>query len=37
MGEKGREFVENNFSWNIIAKKFVIDIKKSIRIKNQLE
>ena len=31
MGEEGRKFVENNFSWNIIAKKFVIDIKKLIK------
>jgi len=23
MGEKGRTFVENNFSWNIIVKKFI--------------
>ena len=31
MGEEGTKYVENNFSWNIIAKKFVIDIKKLIK------
>jgi len=30
MGFAGRKFVEENFSWNIIAKKFVNDIKKMI-------
>jgi glycosyltransferase involved in cell wall biosynthesis len=30
MGSVGRKFVEENFSWNIIAKKFVNDIKKMI-------
>jgi glycosyltransferase involved in cell wall biosynthesis len=29
-GEEGRKFVENNFSWNIIANKFAVDIKKLI-------
>jgi len=30
MGFAGRKFVEDNFSWNIIAKKFVNDIKKMV-------
>ena len=29
MGEQGREFIKNNFSWDVIVKKFLEDIKKS--------
>jgi len=28
MGIEGRKFVEENFSWKIITKKFVKDLKK---------
>ena len=27
MGSKGRKFVEDNFSWNIIAKEFLKNLK----------
>jgi len=27
MGSSGRKFVEDNFSWEIIAKKFINDVK----------
>jgi glycosyltransferase involved in cell wall biosynthesis len=35
MGREGRKFVEESFSWDIIAKKFVIDIKELLNKKNQ--
>ena len=31
MGESGRDFVVNHFSWNIIAEKFVNDVKGLVR------
>jgi len=34
MGREGRKFVEESFSWDIIAKKFVIDIKELLNKKN---
>ena len=34
MGSEGRKFVENNFSWNIIAKKFSTDIKQLLNKNN---
>jgi len=34
MGHEGRRFVESNFSWDVIAKKFVIDIKELMNKKN---
>ena len=30
MGEEGRKFVEENFSWKIITKKFVNNLKKTL-------
>jgi glycosyltransferase involved in cell wall biosynthesis len=35
MGNMGRKFVEENFSWNKIAKEFVKDLKKIIVIKKK--
>jgi glycosyltransferase involved in cell wall biosynthesis len=33
MGLSGRKFIEENFSWNIIAKKFVNDVQKELNLK----
>jgi len=33
MGLAGRKFVEDNFSWNIIAKKFINDVQKELSLK----
>ena len=30
MGIQGRKFVEENFSWKIITKKFVNNLKKTL-------
>ena len=30
MGIEGRKFVKENFSWKIITKKFVKDLKKTL-------
>ena len=32
MGLAGRKFVEDNFSWNIIVKKFVNDIHRELNL-----
>ena len=33
MGLMGRKFVEENFSWDVIAKKFVKDLQTKLNIK----
>ena len=33
MGLSGRKFIEENFSWNIIAKKFVNNVQKELNLK----
>jgi len=33
MGSEGKKFVSDNFSWDIIAKKFSIDIKQLLNKK----
>ena len=33
MGSDGRKFVEENFSWDVIAKKFTIDVQRELNLK----
>ena len=33
MGNAGRKFIEENFDWNIIAKKFVNDVQNKLNLK----
>ena len=30
MGNEGRKFIENNFSWEVIAKEFVKVLKNTV-------
>jgi len=33
MGLTGRKFVEENFSWDVIARKFINDVQRELNLK----